>query len=99
MRKTETGQKIKTGNGVLGVCGNGRLGVSSFVLPLNSADACILRSGVSVGKLAHICPIKAYHILLTEVSQCVQREWDAGGSCVIWILWGTWIASCRTGVS
>ncbi len=78
MRKTiltETGQKIETENGVLGVCGNGRLGVSSFVLPLNSADACTLRSGVSVGKLAHTCPIKAFHILLTKVSHCMQREW------------------------
>ncbi len=63
MRKTiltETVQKIKTGNGVLDVCGKGRLGVCSSARPLNSADACILRSFVSAGKLAHICPVLFY---------------------------------------
>ncbi len=60
---TEKLQKIKTGNGVLGVCGNGRLGKSSFALPLNSADGCILRSGESVGKLAHICVTLLCYVL------------------------------------
>ncbi len=44
-----------------------------------------VRSSVSVGKLAHICPVKAFLLLLTKVGQSVQREWDEGWRCVIWI--------------